>query len=144
MKISSDFNHLITLVNLKMLNANLTDFSFSSNLFLQPPLSRSLKSRSIHQRCSMKIGVLRNFVKFTRKRLCQGLFFKKEALAQVFSCEIKGWIGLKWIMSHLHIHVLISFIFSSLIFQTRRHLSYICDIYFVFIKTQKHKIYLWI
>ena len=41
--------------------------------------------------------VLRNFAKFTRKHLCQGLFFdkvsgacnfiKKEALAQVFSCE---------------------------------------------------------
>ena len=43
-------------------------------------------------------GVLRNFVKFTGKHLCQSLFFnkvagegcnfiKKETLAQVFSCE---------------------------------------------------------
>ena len=32
-------------------------------------------------------GVLRNFAKFTGKHLCQSLFFKKETLAQVFSCE---------------------------------------------------------
>ena len=31
--------------------------------------------------------VLRNFVKFTGKHLCQKLFIKKESLAQVFSCE---------------------------------------------------------
>ena len=34
--------------------------------------------------------VLRNFANFTGKYLCQSLacnFFKKEALAQVFSCE---------------------------------------------------------
>ena len=35
--------------------------------------------RSSHQRCSMKKGVLRNFTKFTRKRLRQSLFFKKFA-----------------------------------------------------------------
>ena len=46
-----------------------------------------------------KKGVLRNFAKFTRKHLCQRLFFnkvagrglklywKKESLAQVFSCK---------------------------------------------------------
>ena len=35
-----------------------------------------------------KKGVLRNFVQFTGKHLCQGLFLiKKETLAQVFSCE---------------------------------------------------------
>ena len=33
-----------------------------------------------------KKGVLRNFVKFTRKHLCQS-FFNKVTLAQVFSCE---------------------------------------------------------
>ena len=55
--------------------------------------------RSSHRRCSVWIGVLRNFAKFTGKHLCQSLFFnkvaglrpatllKKEALAQVFSCE---------------------------------------------------------
>ena len=44
----------------------------------------------------MKKGVLRNFAKFNGKHLCQCLYFnnvaglnfiKKEALAQVFSCE---------------------------------------------------------
>ena len=51
-------------------------------------------SRSNHQRCSIKKGVLRNFVKFSGKHLCQSLFMpqacnfiKKESLAQVFSCE---------------------------------------------------------
>ena len=31
------------------------------------------------QRCSMKRGALRNFAKFTGKRLCQSLFFNKVA-----------------------------------------------------------------
>ena len=53
--------------------------------------------RSSHQRCFAKIGLLRNFTKFTGKYLCQSLFFNKVALAcnfieketpaQVFSCE---------------------------------------------------------
>ena len=33
--------------------------------------------RSSHQRCSMQKGVLRNFIKFTGKHLCQSLFFNK-------------------------------------------------------------------
>ena len=36
-------------------------------------------SRSSHQRCSMKKGVLRNFAKFTEKHLCQSLLFNKVA-----------------------------------------------------------------
>ena len=32
-------------------------------------------------------GVLRNFTKFTGKHLRQSLFFNKETLAHVFSCE---------------------------------------------------------
>ena len=46
--------------------------------------------RSRHQRCSIKKAVFRNFVKFTRKHLCQSLFnfIRKETLVQVFSCEI--------------------------------------------------------
>ena len=35
----------------------------------------------------MKKSVLRNFLKFIGKHLRQSLFFKKETLAQVFSCE---------------------------------------------------------
>ena len=37
------------------------------------------KSRSSHQRCSVKKGVLRNFAKFTRKYLCQSLSFNEVA-----------------------------------------------------------------
>ena len=35
----------------------------------------------------MKKSVLGNFTKLTRAHLCQSLFFKKETLAQVYSCE---------------------------------------------------------
>ena len=55
--------------------------------------------RSSHRSCSLRKGVLRNFVKFAGKHLRQGLilikldcnFIKKETLAQLFSsdfCEI--------------------------------------------------------
>ena len=37
------------------------------------------KYRSSHQRCSVRKDVLRNFAKFTRKHLCQSLFFHKVA-----------------------------------------------------------------
>ena len=46
-------------------------------------------TRSNHRRCSMKIGVLENFTKFTGKQLHQSLYFKTPT--QVFSfefCEI--------------------------------------------------------
>ena len=43
--------------------------------------------RSSHPEVFCRKGVLRNFAKFTGKHLCQGLFFKKETLAQVFSSE---------------------------------------------------------
>ena len=53
--------------------------------------------RSNYQGCSVKKGVLRNFAKFAEKHLCQSLSFnkvagacscfKKETLAQVFSCK---------------------------------------------------------
>ena len=55
-------------------------------------------SRSRRPEVFCKNGVLRNFAKFTRKHLCQRLFFnkvaaeacnfnKKETMPQVFSCE---------------------------------------------------------
>ena len=55
-------------------------------------------NRSSHRRCTVKKGVVRNFVKFTGKHLCRGLFliklqawglqlYKKETPAQVFSCK---------------------------------------------------------
>ena len=55
------------------------------------------KFKSSHRRCSVKKGVLRNFVKFTGKHLCQSLFliklqalacnFKRQTLAQAFPCK---------------------------------------------------------
>ena len=50
-------------------------------------------TRSSYRRCSVRKDVLRNSTIFTRKHLCLSLFIrpatllKKEALAQVFSCE---------------------------------------------------------
>ena len=41
-------------------------------------------TRSSHQRCSLKKGVLRNFTKFTGKHLCQSLFFNKVAGPRCF------------------------------------------------------------
>ena len=38
---------------------------------------RSQTNRNSHQRCSIKIGILKNFVKFTSKHLCQNLFLIK-------------------------------------------------------------------
>ena len=35
--------------------------------------------RSSYHKCSMKKGLLRNFTKFTRKHLCQSLFYNKVA-----------------------------------------------------------------
>ena len=52
--------------------------------------------KSSHRRCSIKKGVPKNFAKFTGKHLCQSLFLNKvaglslikEAVEQMFSCEI--------------------------------------------------------
>ena len=48
-----------------------------------------LKHRNSHRRCSVKIDVLKNFVKFIGKHLCQSLYFNEVTgdLAQVFSCK---------------------------------------------------------
>ena len=40
-------------------------------------LSLFRTDRRSHQRCPVRIGVLRNFTKFTGKHLCQSLFFNK-------------------------------------------------------------------
>ena len=42
--------------------------------------SRRYLFRSRHPRCSIRIGVLRNFTKFTRKHLCQSTFFYRPAI----------------------------------------------------------------
>ena len=61
--------------------------SYIMSFLLLALLSWKVYFRSSHLRCSVRIGVLRNFAKFTGKHLSQSLFFKKETLAQVFSCE---------------------------------------------------------
>ena len=38
-----------------------------------------MSDRNSHRRCFVKKDVIRNFVKFTGKHLCQGLFFNKVA-----------------------------------------------------------------
>ena len=48
------------------------EWSFLSRLSL-------VNEEAVSQRCSVKKGVLRNFTKFTRKHLCQGLFFNRPA-----------------------------------------------------------------
>ena len=45
-------------------------------------------SKSGHRRCSVKKVLLRNFLKFTEKHLCQNLFLiKLQAVGLLFSCE---------------------------------------------------------
>ena len=66
---------------------------------LKYPAKRFSSNRSSRPKVFCKKGVLRNFLKFTGKHLCQNLFFNKvvililinfiknQTLAQVFSCE---------------------------------------------------------
>ena len=71
---------------------------FKSNNLKNPGCRSHPPFRSSHQRCSIKIGVLKNFAKLTEKHLWQSLFFSKVAglrpatlfkkrLWQVLSCE---------------------------------------------------------
>ena len=76
----------------------LKDLSTLENEKAIPQFVRLLFFKSSRLEVFCKKGVIRNFAKFTGKHLCQSLFFnkvasldlqlyKKEALAQVFSCE---------------------------------------------------------
>ena len=47
-------------------------------------------NRNSHQRCSVRLGVLRNFTKFTGKHLCQSLFFNKAAGLRTATLLKKG------------------------------------------------------
>ena len=71
------------------------DYNFSldnEKLFAVKCLFDETQIRSSRPEVFCKNRVLRNFTKFTRKHLCQSLFFnkvagiKKETLAQIFSC----------------------------------------------------------
>ena len=52
---------------------------FSCNVIYKLPEAVCKKSEAVAKRCSVRKGVLRNFAKFTGKRLCQSLFFNKVA-----------------------------------------------------------------
>ena len=54
-------------------------FPIKKRLPINSKGNKNADNRSSHQRCSIKKGVLRNFAKFLRKRLCQSLFFNKVA-----------------------------------------------------------------
>ena len=45
--------------------------------------NQAFTHRSSHQKYSIKKGVLKNFTKFTKEHLCQGLFFNKSAGASL-------------------------------------------------------------
>ena len=44
-----------------------------------PKFVKCLTTEAVFRRCSVRKDVLRNFAKFTRKHLCQSLFFNKVA-----------------------------------------------------------------
>ena len=69
------------------------------DIFLFIFLLIPLRHRSSHQRCSIIKGVLRNFAKFTRKYLCQNLFFNNVA-----GLSTSGRLLLKtpWFFSYLY------------------------------------------
>ena len=54
-------------------------------IFISGVISIIMQKKTLQKQSSG--GVLKNFAKFTGKHLCQSLIFKKETLAQVFSCE---------------------------------------------------------
>ena len=62
--------------------------------------------RSSHRRCSVEKGVLRNFAKFTGKRLCQSLFLiKLQALGlQPYKKRRSGTGVFLWILQNLQEH----------------------------------------
>ena len=62
----------------RILHSQYTYFFISSRFISNQPPECNL-FRSSHQRCSIKIGVLKNLTKFTGKHLCQSLFFNKVA-----------------------------------------------------------------
>ena len=74
-------------------------FSFTSIIFLvwqsgkfsclpvRSHTQTEKKTESVAQRCCKK-GALRNFTKFTRKHLCQSLFFNKAAACCIFPFKL--------------------------------------------------------
>ena len=59
--------------------------------------------RNSHQRCSIKLGALKNFAKFARKHLCQSLFLiKLQALRHMcFPVNFAKFLRTPFIIQHL-------------------------------------------
>ena len=72
---------------------------FIKKLFHHVP-QNDIPVRSSRPEVFCKKGVLRNFVKFTGKHLCQSLFFK-ETLAQVFSVNFAKFLRKLFLLEHL-------------------------------------------
>ena len=86
--ISNDFFIVLKLKAFSVLIESNIAFCLVNNESLKIQWRSCNWYRSSHQKCSMKKGVLENFLEFTGKHLWQSLFFNKVAgLVQVFSCE---------------------------------------------------------
>ena len=72
-------------------NREIADIYLQYNILSFVSLSCLSSSRSSHRMCSVRKGVLRNFAKFTGKRLCQSLFVNKVAgLRPLFFNKVAG------------------------------------------------------
>ena len=84
------------------------------------PLTRSIQMkhhRSNHWRCSIKKGIVKNFIKFTGKHPCQISFLlKKDTLAQLFSCELCEFLRLLSLQNTSG-RLLLSYVKSGLCYQ---------------------------
>ena len=60
-----------------------------------------VRVRSSRHELFWKKSILRHFAKFTGKRLCQSLFFEKETLTQVLSCEFWKFLRTSFLTEHL-------------------------------------------
>ena len=60
-------------ISRSLVQVSLTHLCLTRNIF-QEILPQMKLLRSIHLRCSVRKGALKNFVKFTAKHLCQSLF----------------------------------------------------------------------
>ena len=80
-------------------------------ILLKPIVNIYIESRSSHQRCSIRKGVLKNFTKFTGKHLCQSLLKKRfwhrcfpvnfaKFLRTPFLTEYLRWL-LLWILIYM-------------------------------------------
>ena len=73
----SKINLIKTLLRYQLSQASL-------DYLLRTSTENPAKFRSIHRRCPVRKGVLRNFAKFTGKHLCQSLFLQERPWRRCF------------------------------------------------------------